>query len=104
MKDLKCFEINLTMEEIQNMPEEAWKLLVKNKSIENALKELNSKQGSKSQQKRNLVMAPYLRSHSEDFSIKTASFIAKIQTHMVEGIKCNFKEHYLPNLTCNSCN
>ena len=49
-------------------------------------------------------MPPYLRSHSEDFSIKTASFIAKIQTHMVEGIKCNFKEQYLPNLTCNSCN
>ena len=104
LKDLKSFDINLTMEEIQNLPEETWKLLVKNKSIENTLKELNFKQGSKSQQKRSLTMAPYLRFHSEDFSIKTASFIAKIQTHIVEGIKSNFKEQYLPNLTCKSCN
>ena len=49
-------------------------------------------------------MTPYLRSYYENFSIKTTSFIARIKTHMVEGITCNYKEQYLPNLMCNSCN
>ena len=35
-------------------------------------------------------------------NIKTASFIAKIQTDMIENIKLNFKKKYKPNLTCNS--
>ena len=48
-------------------------------------------------------MAPYLSSNTEEFSLQTASFIAKAQTHMIETIKCNFKEQYTPNLTCNSC-
>ena len=103
MKDLKMFKINLTFEEISTMSEKSWKLLVKNKSIEIALENLNSNQGSKSQKSKSLEMAPYLTSNNEEFSLKTASFIAKLQTHMVENIKCNFKEQYKPNLTCNSC-
>ena len=49
-------------------------------------------------------MAPFLTSSNEDFELKTATFIAKIQTHMIEHIKSNFKEQYKPNLLCNSCN
>ena len=64
---------------------------------------LNSNQGSKSQQKEALEMSPYLRSNDEDVSVNTAMFIAKIQTHMIENIKHNFKEHYKPNLICDSC-
>ena len=85
------------------MPEEACKLIVKNKSIEIALEYINSNQGSKSQTRKSLVMAPYLSSNTEEFPLKTASFIAKAQTHMIENIKCNFKEQYKPNLTCNCC-
>ena len=51
--------------------------MIKKKSIEIELLDLNSKQGSKRRKKKKLVMAPYLTSKSEDFSIKNASFIAK---------------------------
>ena len=56
-----------------------------------------------SQQKTELVMSPYLTSKSEDFCIKTASCIAKTQSYMIENVRCNYKEHYMPNLICNSC-
>ena len=49
-------------------------------------------------------MSPYLRSNKEDILIKTSSFIAKVQSHMVKNIKHNFKKHYEPNLKYNSCN
>ena len=104
IKDMEKFEITLTLDEIRKMPEASWKSLVKGKSTENALKYLNSNQGSKSQKRNSLKMAPYLTSDNNEFSLKTSCFIAKIQTHMIENIKCNFKEHYKPNLVCNSCN
>jgi hypothetical protein len=91
------------MEEIKNIPEEKWKHLVKTKSIENALIDLNSNQGSMSHQKTELVISPYLTSITEDFCIKTASFNAKTQSYMIENVKCNYKEQYMPNLICNSC-
>ena len=46
------FEINLTMEEIQYTPEEKFKLMIKNKSSEIAILDLNSKQGSKKKRKK----------------------------------------------------
>ena len=91
------------MEDFKHIPKEAWKNTIKTKSIELALNFLNSNQGSKSQQKEQLEMSPYLRSNHEDISVQTASFIAKAQSHMVENIKHNFKEHYKPNLKCDSC-
>ena len=48
-------------------------------------------------------MARYLTSNNEEMNILISSFIALIQTHMIEGVKLNFKEKYKPNLTCNSC-
>ena len=35
--------------------------------------------------------------------MKTASFIAKAQKHMIENIKCNSKQQYKPYLSCKSC-
>ena len=67
IKDLEKFEIILTFEEISNMPEETWKLIVKNKSIKLALEYLNSNQGSKSQKSKSLVMAPHLSSNTGIF-------------------------------------
>ena len=95
--------ITLTLEEIRHIPKEAWKLRIQNKSIELAIAFLNSNQGRKSQQKEELEMSPYLKSNIEDVSVQTASFIAKIQSHMVENIKLNYKEQYKPNLICDSC-
>ena len=103
IKDLSKFGITLTLEEIRLVPKEAWKSRIKTKSIELALAFLKSNQGSKSQQKVKLEMSPYLKSSIEDVSVQTASFIAKIQSHMVENIKLNYKEHYKPNLICDSC-
>ena len=40
---------------------------------------------------------------NEYLTLDTAKFIARVQCHMVEKIKSNFKQEYLPNLICNSC-
>ena len=86
------------------MPEESWKSFVKRKSTENAIDYLNLNQGSKSQKSESLILSTFLSSDNNKFSLQTSSFIAKIQTHMIENIKCNFKEYYKPNLVCNSLN
>ena len=70
--------------------------MIKNKSIQNALFDLNLNQGSNSHKKSQLVLSPYLRSTLKDFSIKTASFAARIQLNMIENLKCNFNKQYLP--------
>ena len=68
-----------------------------------ALEFLNTNQGSKSQKSSELKMVKYLCPNNEDITIKIASFIALVQTHMIENVKTNFKEKYKPNLNCNSC-
>ena len=40
---------------------------------------------------------------NEHLKIDNAKFVAKIQCHMVETIKANFKQEYLPNFICKSC-
>ena len=85
--DQRLEQINVNFEEIQNISKFSWKKLVKRKSIENALTYLNLNQGSNSQKSNTLGMAPYLTSCNEDFEFKTSSFIAKVQTHMIESIK-----------------
>ena len=104
IRDLEHFEINLTFDEIREMSEESWKKIVKQKSIKSALEHLNYDQGSKSQKSETLMMAQFSTSKNEEFELKTSSFIAKVQTHMIENVKSNFKEYYNPNLVCNSCN
>ena len=64
----------------------------------------NLNQGSKSHQKECLEMSPYLKSNIYHVPIKTARFIAKVQSYMVENIKHNLKKKYKPNFDCNSCN
>ena len=91
------------MEEIRAISETDWKQLIKNKTVQITLRFLNSNQGSKSRQYNELKMAPYLSPNDEYIDFKTASFIAKTQTYMVENIKCNYKEKFKPNLTCKSC-
>ena len=43
----------------------------------------------------------FLSPNYEDFSVETAKFIAKIQTHTVETIKINVQGNYKPNFICN---
>ena len=50
------------------------------------------------------MMAQFLTSKNEEFELKTSSFIAKVQTHMIENVISNFKEHYKPNMVWDSCN
>ena len=90
LKDLSEFGINQTLSEIRLTKKETWKSMIRSKAIENALKYLNSTRGSKSQAYKELKMSNFLTSHSE-VPIETAKFIAKIQSHMVESIKCIFK-------------
>ena len=102
IKDLEEFEINISLNEIQNTPISQWKEKIKIQSIKNSLSFLNSKLGSKSQSYSELKMSKYL-CPNEHFSIETAKFIAKAQCHMIETIKMNFKHEYEPNFICNSC-
>ena len=103
LKDLKEYDVNLTMDEIRCTPEKMWKKQIKQKSIENALKFLNTTQWSKSRQYIDLKMTKFLSSNVEDIQIKTAQLLTKIQLHMVKNIKISFKEQYNPNVVCNSC-
>ena len=48
-------------------------------------------------------MSNFLSSHSEETTIEAAQFIAKVQSHMVETVRTNFKEKYNPDLICKSC-
>ena len=68
----------------------------------NALSYLNSNLGRKSQTHTELKMSCFL-CPNDYLTLDTAKFIAKVQCHMVETIKSNFKQEYLPNLICNSC-
>lgn len=104
MKDLSDFKIEHSMNEIKMFKEEAWKTFVKEKSISYTINYLNSKVGSKSRTYTELKMSKFLSSHNEDTPIETAQFIAKVQTHMIETVKINFKEAYKPNFVCKSCN
>ena len=104
IKDMEKFEITLAYDDIRKMPEDSWKSFVKRIFFKNAVEYLNFNQGRRSQKSESLMMAPFLSSDDNEFSLQTSSFIAKIQTRMIENIKYNFKEYYKPNLVCNSCN
>ena len=80
------------MEEIRILKKEAWKTLVKSKTIERSLKYLNLNIGSKSRKYDTLEMSNFLTSNNEEFHVETSKFIAKFQTHMVETVKNNFKD------------
>ena len=103
LKDLNEYEINLTMDEIRQIPEVA---IIKSKTYENALHDLNTNQGSKSKKFNELKMAPYFKYQipNEEVTHEMAKFILKIQCQMVEGVKMNFKDKYKPNLICDACN
>jgi hypothetical protein len=102
IKDLSEFNITMSMDEIENTAIAAWKEKVKTQTQINALSYLNSNLGSKSQAHTELKMSSFL-CPNEYLTLDTAKFIAKVQCHMVENIKSNFKQEYLPNLICNSC-
>ena len=89
------------MDQIKLFKEDSWKSLIKHKSIEYILKYLNSKVGTKSKHYEKLKISNFLSSHSEETPIETAQFIAKVQSHMVETVRTNFKERYNPDLSAN---
>ena len=102
IKDLSEFNITMTKDEIENTSISAWKEKVKTQTHIHALLYLNSNLGSKSQEHKELKISSFL-CPNEYLTIDTAKYIAKIQCHMVETVKANFKQEYLPNLICNSC-
>ena len=102
VKDLNEFNITLSMDEIENTSSALWKEKIKAQTHINALYYLNSNLGSKSRVYTHLKMSNFL-CPNEFSTIESAKFIAKIQSHMIETVKTNFKQEYLPNLICNSC-
>ena len=59
-KDLNEYKLNYKMDEKRNIPDNLWKLNIKEISIKNALIFLNSNQGSKSQKDGELKIFAYL--------------------------------------------
>ena len=104
LKDLLHFEINLTMEEIELIPIEQWKQIVKEKTFGKTLEYFQSQKGGKTQniEFNKVAMAPFLLPNV-DVSIKMAKFIVQIQCRIIPEIKCNFRNENKNNLLCNSC-
>ena len=48
-------------------------------------------------------MSKLLSSENEDAPNETASFIAKVQSHMIETVRSNCPGTYKPYLVCKSC-
>ena len=97
---MKENQIKFTIDEIRNISETLWKKHVKLKSIERALNFLNTTQGSKIQEYKDLKIMPFLSSIEED--VKSVQFIGKIQSQMVENVRMNFKETYKRKIVCQS--
>ena len=102
LKDMREFEIELSMDEIKNTSVSVWKERVKLKTLQIALDYLNSNIGSKSRTYSELKMSPYLSPNNE-VPIDIAKFIAKVQCYMIENVKMNFQQEHKPNFLCNSC-
>ena len=102
VKDLKEFNITISMNEIENTSSSLRKEKIKDQTNITALRYLNSKLGSKSQPHTELKMSSFL-CPNEYLTIETAKFVAKVQCHMVETVKANFKQGNLNNLICNCC-
>ena len=85
------------------MKKEKYKCMIKEITIKNALMDLNENQGSKSRKYDCLKMAPYLCPNEEIFP-EMAKFIARLQCHMVEEVKANYKSKYgEQNMNCSVC-
>ena len=39
---------------------------------------------------------------NDEITVEVAKFVANIQCHMVETVKMNFRQEFLPNLICES--
>ena len=95
----------MSWEDIENTSIESWKEKFKIQARSNSFSHLNFKQGSKSQAYSQLKMSIFLRPN-QCIGIndkRKCQISRKIQCHMVENVKANFKHDFLPNLTCNSC-
>ena len=102
LKDIKEFEIVLSMDKIRTTPEREWKEKVKVKTIQLALAYLNSNVGSKSRKYTQLKMSLYLCPNDE-IPVETAKFLDKTHSYMIEHVKIYFQQDHKGNLICNSC-
>ena len=103
MIDLKDYEIVNTFDYISQILNSVWKQRIKNKTLEIALKHLNSNQGSNILQYSELKMVNYLCPSNEEIHPDIAKFIIRIQCHMIEEVKYNWKNKYGTNLNCDNC-
>ena len=102
LKDLNEYEINLTIDEIRNLSKTKWKEIIRVRTKQNALNDLNKNQGQKSRKYKELKLASFLSPNDEEVSNGIKKFIAKVHCNMVEEIKTNFKGEF-DNYDCEIC-
>ena len=86
LNDLKELKIYETLEEIEKMPRNKFKNIVKSKILINALEYLQSKQGSKGQEIKytELEMADYLQPYNSKLSIEEKRRLFALRNRMTE--------------------
>ena len=106
-KDMKNLNIQMTISEIEAMPKQAYKNLIKSKIHEKSfqyLKEANKKRNGKGREiiYISLIMQPYLSSEDVDVLNIERKTIFQLRTNMYWGAKCNFKNVHT-EMKCSAC-
>ena len=95
------------MEEIENIPKQTWRKLIKKKIIDFSFKYLLEKRNSRNGkgieiQYQKLEMQPYLGTQDIDISNEERKFIFQLRTKMCFKIKTHFS-HMYENTICDGC-
>ena len=107
IEDLKYLEINITYTQIEHIPIETFKNMVKNqikyKSLKYLLNKRNQRNGKGMELSyENLRMQNYLCSEDIDISNEERKFIFQLRTKMCFSIKTHFRNMHL-SVLCGGC-
>ena len=104
LKNLEELNIQMTIKEIEKMPEQSFRKLVRKQIVEKALEYLNKQKGKHSKvlhlNHPRLETQSYLEAH--EHSIQESRFLFALRSRMVD-VKANYREKYFVTL-CPCCN
>ena len=102
-KDISDLEMNITLKEIEDMSKGAFKKLVKDKVKNSALKYLEGKKGSKSQDAKHqeLTLQEYLAANNVETSVEVKQFAFQCRSRMLQ-LKTNMKNNH-DEVLCSAC-
>ena len=103
-KDIEELNLGVQLEDIENIPKNTFKKLVKTKIKEHAFKYLMNKKKSKSKDVPHdkLQLQEYLEANNGEMSVDEKQFMFKCRSRMLD-LKCNMKNDHLKDLKCSAC-